>query len=61
MFFKPKVDLNILRMFRVYHNRSFEPLIPFHFITQTMDMRHGVIGSDLIEIQSQPYWNRGTM
>ena len=55
MFFKPKVDLNILRMFRVYHNRSFEPLIPFHFITQTMDMRHGAIGSDLIEIQSQPY------
>lgn len=32
-------------------------LIPPQFNTQNQDMSHGTIGSELIEIQSQPYCN----
>lgn len=50
-FYKPKVGLNVLPMFRLCHNLSFEPLILPHFSTQTKDMYRGTNASNLIEFQ----------
>ena len=43
---------NILSMSRVYHNRSFKPLVPSHFSTQNKDMYCGIIGLGLNKIKS---------
>jgi hypothetical protein len=60
-FLKPIVDLNILPMSRVRHNYSFQPIIPSYFNTQSQDMCHGTIGSDLINIEFQPDQNSSTL
>ena len=48
-------------MSTVYHNRLCKLLIPPHFKTESQDMFHGIIGYDLIEMESQLDWNNGTL